>query len=51
MMVYVVADPDTGTSRAAQLLVVYPALRKLSCRVVLRSFCDRAFMVQKADKY
>jgi hypothetical protein len=36
--VYVIAAPGTGTDRAAQLLVVYPALKKLpweSCRDLL----------------
>jgi len=33
---FVIASPDTGTDRAAQLLVVYPALM-LSCRIMGRS--------------
>jgi hypothetical protein len=31
-------DSSTGTCRAAQTPVVYLALKKLSCRIVLRSF-------------
>jgi hypothetical protein len=37
--IYVIAAPGTGTDRAAQSLVVYPALKKLpfeSCRDLFR---------------
>jgi len=47
--VYAIADPGTGTDRAAQSLVLYPALKKIVVSSRAEIFFDQAAMVQKAE--
>jgi hypothetical protein len=45
-----VPDASTGTGRAAQTLVLYPALKiMLSYRIVLRSFWIKLLWYKKAE--